>query len=365
MAGPNVVRGTILCDVAYNHLASADAPLKHNSEVKLFVGANEIIARVRVLGAEKIEPGQSGWLQLALRDSAALVRGDRFILRRPSPGSTLGGGTILDPHPGRQHRRFRPAVIDRLRTLTEGTPAELLFQTLQQLEPLSAGKLKKESGLDESVTETALAELIASGQVIQLESHLLSQAKWGQIQDQIGTLLLAFHEQNPLRLGMSREELRSRLKLPAAVFQAILEEVVAMELIEAEDALVRRPGHVIEFSPGQQKRIDQLLAEFDHAGVNSPSVKDAKARVGEEVFLALVDLKKVQPIGNEVVYTSEVYDSICAQIIDFLKANGSISAGEVRDLFQTSRKYAIALLEHLDDRRITRRVDDKRELFRR
>ena len=115
----------------------------------------------------------------------------------------------------------------------------------------------------------------------------------------------------------------------------------------------------------ERLRIDRLLVDFARSGVNSPSVKDAKAIVGEDVYLALVDLKKVQPIGNEVVYTSEVYDVVCQQIVDFIKTNGSISAGEVRDLLQTSRKYAIALLEHLDDRRITRRVDDKRELFRR
>ena len=100
-AGEGVVSSTILFDGAYRHLAEATAPLKHNMEVKLFVGAKEVLARTRVLGVEQIEAGQTGWLQLATVEEVAVVRGDRFIIRRPSPGETLGGGRVLDPHPGR------------------------------------------------------------------------------------------------------------------------------------------------------------------------------------------------------------------------------------------------------------------------
>ncbi|MCB0006026.1 MAG: selenocysteine-specific translation elongation factor [Anaerolineales bacterium] len=365
LAGPGVVRNTVLCDVAYDHLASADAPLKHNSEVKLFVGASEIIARARVLGVEQIEPGQSGWLQLALRDQAALVRGDRFILRRPSPGQTMGGGRILDPQPGRQHRRFRPELLERLRTLSEGTPAELLFQRLQRLEPVTEGKLLQESNMDRPDAQAALAELLQDGLLVQLETFLFSQAKWGQLQDQISQLIDRYHQDNPLRLGMSREEMRSRLNLPAAVFQPVLEEAVRLEILTSNDALVQRPGFAVTFTPQQQARIDRHLAALERAGVNSPSVKEARAELGDEIYLALVDLKMLQPISGEVVYTTEVYQSVCGQIVNFLESHGAISAAEVRDLLQTSRKYAIALLEHLDERRITRRVDDRRELFRR
>ena len=238
---PTSSRGTVLCDVAYEHLPAADAPLKHNSEVKLFVGASEIIARARVLGVEQIEPGQTGWLQLSLREPAALVRGDRFILRRPSPGQTIGGGRILDPHPGRQHRRFRPELLDRLRTLSEGTPAELLFQRLQRLEPVTPGKLLQESNMDRPDAEAALEALRDDQLLIQLDGFLLSQAKWGQLQDQIGALIDRFHEENPLRLGMSREEMRSRLNLPSAIFQPVFEAAVKLELVASNDALASRP----------------------------------------------------------------------------------------------------------------------------
>ncbi len=78
---------------------TAAFPLEHNTEVKLFIGAAEMIARVRLIGAEALAPGESGWLQLETPEPVVAARGDRYILRRPSPGETIGGGVVLDPKP--------------------------------------------------------------------------------------------------------------------------------------------------------------------------------------------------------------------------------------------------------------------------
>ncbi|MGB1253665.1 MAG: selenocysteine-specific translation elongation factor, partial [Candidatus Promineifilaceae bacterium] len=134
---PEIVRPSTLLDAHYRHLADAVFPLKHNAEVKLFIGSAEKIARVRLIGSEQLNPSDTGFIQLALRESMATVRGDRFILRRPSPAATIGGGRILDAQPGRQHRRFREDVLQRLRTLSKGTPAELVLQALARLEPIA------------------------------------------------------------------------------------------------------------------------------------------------------------------------------------------------------------------------------------
>ncbi len=127
LAARGAVRPTLLLDSAYRHLPDADAPLAHNTEVKLFIGAAEVSARARVIGGEQIAPGEAGWLQLALAQPVAAARGDRFILRRPTPGATLGGGRVLDPQPRRRHRRLRPDVVERFRALAQGTPEELLL----------------------------------------------------------------------------------------------------------------------------------------------------------------------------------------------------------------------------------------------
>ncbi|VAW37079.1 Selenocysteine-specific translation elongation factor [hydrothermal vent metagenome] len=363
IAAPDVVGSTILFDAAYRHLPGASTPLKHNMAVKLFVGAAELQARVRVLGSEKIELGQTGWLQLATKEPVAVLRGDRFILRRPSPGETMGGGRVLDPHPGRRHRRFRPETVQRLQTLSQGTPAELLLQTVRRLEPTSEQHLLQTVGLDKETAVAALAELEESKQIVRLEQQIISQAGWQASVSKLTDLVAEHHHSYPLRLGISREELRSRLKLKAVVFNPLMAQVAQDNLLMEAGALVHAPKHEIRFSAAQQSKIDALLRRFSQLGINSPSVKESKTAVGDDVYFALVDLGKLRPISADVVYDQATYERLIGKLMNHLQTKGSINAAKARDLLHTSRKYAIALLEHLDQRRLTRRVGDNRELF--
>ena len=364
VASPGAVRSTILFDAAYRHLPDADTPLKHNREVKLFVGSAEVLARTRVLGTPQIEPGKEGWLQLALQEPVALVRGDRFILRRPSPAATLGGGRVLDPHPGRRHRRFRPEIVAHLQTLTQGTPAELVLQTLGRMEPTSADKLLPRTGLDQETAVAALAELETGAQVVRLERQLITQASWQKLLDDVGRVLSNYHATYPLRVGMPREELRSRLKQNTPIFNHLVRQAAADGLLVEDKALIHAPAHQVTFSASQQAKIDQLLNNLSAAGINSPSVKACHEMVGEDLFFAMVDLGLIRPLNQDVVYAQPEYKRFTQAIITHLRKNGQINAAQTRDLLQTSRKYAIALLEHLDDVKITRRVGDNRELAR-
>lgn len=363
VARPGELRPTILLDTAYRHLPDAPAPLTHNMEVKLFVNASEVVARARVLGAEQIEAGQTGWLQLACTEPVAVRRGDRFILRRPSPGATLGGGQVLDPYPGRRHRRFRPDTVARLQTLAQGSPEERLLQTLQRIEPATENQLWAAAGLEANTGVATLHTLLENGQIIRLDTQLISHNTYQRLADNLTGLLADCHRQYPLRLGLPREEIRSRLKLKTAVFNPFLSHAAAAGLVAEEGALLRQPDHAIRFTPAQQKAIDRLLAQLAQAGINTPSVKECQTAVGEDVYFALVELGQLRPISHDVVYTAGQYESIIGQLQAFLAAHGRINAAQVRDEFQTSRKYAIALLEHLDERKMTRRVGDERVLI--
>ncbi|MFZ0547854.1 MAG: selenocysteine-specific translation elongation factor [Candidatus Promineifilaceae bacterium] len=363
LCAPGVIQGTVLCDVVYRHLPDAGKPLKHNVEVKLHTGSAEIMARTRVIGSKQIEPGQEGWLQLVLSEPTAVLRGDHFILRRPSPGQTIGGGRILDPHPGRKHRRFTPEIINHMETLSQGTPAELLLQTIRRLEPVTLEEARKRAGMAVEVAEAAYTELIAQNGVIPLERELISYTRWQQLNNHLTTALRQFHAQYPLRAGMSREELRSRLKVKPAVFQALLEQAETAEMVKEAGPVVRLPDHVARFTPEQQTAIDAVLSDFQQAGINSPPINEVKERLGEDVYYALVEQERLIPIGGNVVYTQANYHDIIESIRAYLQKNGRINAAQLRDLLGTSRKYAISLLEHLDQQKITRREGDERKLW--
>ncbi|MEM8856953.1 MAG: selenocysteine-specific translation elongation factor [Chloroflexota bacterium] len=361
LTAEGVLRSTILFDGLYRQLGDADAPLKHNQEIKLFVGASEVLARTRLLGKDEIEPGESGWVQFALKEPVAVMRGDRFIIRRPSPAATIGGGQVLDPFPGRKHRRFRPEVVDRLKTLEKGTPGDLLLQKLVGNDPVNTAKFKRSAGLDEQKFDEALAELLESERVIRIDKQIITWTKFKNLSDDMVQMVRAFHKDHPLRLGMPLEEVRSRLKIQGAVFQPIVEQ----SPLVAEGAVLKEPDHEVAFSDQQQASIEKLMGQFKSAGINSPNIKDAKAVVGDDLYFALIDLGKLRPVSHDVVYRTEEYEQYKQQIIDYIKQNGEITASQARDLFDTSRKYAIGFLEHLDNIKVTRRVGDGRQLAKR
>lgn len=359
LAAEGSLRPTILMDTAYDHLAAAGHPLKHNATVKLFVGSAEILARTRILGQREIKPGESGWVQFVLQEPAAVLRGDRFILRRPSPPATIGGGRILDPHPGRQHRRFRPEVIDRLKTLEQGTPGELLLQKLMRVDPVNINKFKRQSGLEESDFQLALEEILGDESALRFENQLLSSAKFQRYIVNSQNLVADFHQKNPLRLGMSLEEVRSREGIPAAVLPAV---ITATDLVQ-EGGLLRQPTHQVKFDQPIQQKIDQLLQKIDRAGIETLSAKACKTQVGETVYFALLDLGQLVQVGDDLVYRPEAFNQYQEQLISFIGKKGQVTAAEVRDLWGTSRKYAIGFLEYFDQKKITRRVGDHRSLI--
>ncbi|MCA9981423.1 MAG: SelB C-terminal domain-containing protein, partial [Anaerolineales bacterium] len=184
-------------------------------------------------------------------------------------------------------------------------------------------------------------------------------ATFQQYQDKLWQLVRRYHAAHPLRLGLSREEARSRLQLTAVLFEALIETSDLM----AEGAVVRDSDHAVQFSPQQEAQIEAFLAQVAAAGIETPSVKEAVTAVGEEVYYALVDLGRLVPLNDTVLYTPDALAGYTNQIVALARQNGQITAGEVRDLFDTSRKYTIALLEYLDQQKITRRVGDARVLL--
>ena len=183
---PGWLRGTQLADVRFRHLPGASRPLKHNAEVKLFVGAKETVARVRLLDAHELAPGQEAWLQLQLAEETPLVRGDRFILRYPSPGETIGGGVVIDPAPGKRWRRFRPEVVARLETLAQGSPGQWVRQALDAAGvPLDRAALAARAGLGMAELDAAIDAARAEEGVRALGETLVSAGAWRALTERL------------------------------------------------------------------------------------------------------------------------------------------------------------------------------------
>jgi selenocysteine-specific elongation factor len=370
LAHPDQYQPTRRIDARLRLLPDASSPLKHNSEVKFFVGASETIANARLLGKEELNPGEEGWIQLELRDPIVTVRGDRYILRRPSPGETLGGGVVLDHQPGGRHKRFDESVLRSLESLAQGSPADVMLEAALALDIASIKEVVSRSRLDERNAASAIQELLATESLIPLdqgvpatgETLVMAVPRWNALREKVLQIAQSYHQQYPLRRGIPREELKSRLKLQPRPFNLLITNYLSRNLLRDQENLLALPNHEVTFDRGQQARVQVLMRKFEQSPFSPPGVKEIQQEVGEEILNALIESNDLITVSSDVVFRKQDYDLMVARIREEIQQKEKISLAEVRNLFNTSRKYAQALLEHLDSIGITMRDGDFRKL---
>ncbi|MBI4786542.1 MAG: selenocysteine-specific translation elongation factor [Chloroflexi bacterium] len=361
VALPGTIGATTLLGARLEYLAAAPKPLAHNAEVDFFIGAAEVPARVRLLDHAELKPGETGWVQLHLAQPVALVKHDRFIIRFPSPSITVGGGVIVDPRAATRHRRFKPDVVTRLETLARGTPDEIVMQFLaaRGTTPVAIKEIASSTGMNVQAIEPVLN----SDSVVTLGAgNYISAAGWQALIEKIAAALNDHHRQYPLRAGLPREELKSRLGFAPRVFDQVVERAAAENVLVAVEDVLRRPDFVVTFTPDQQRKVAALLAQFERAPYAPPSAQEAETAIGSEALNALVAQGKLVRLNETTVLSPKAFETMRDWVIATIRAQGQVTAGQVRDQFDTSRKYAIALVEYLDEKRVTKRVGDARVL---
>jgi len=367
---------TDILDARLRLLKDAPRPLAHNGKVDFFTGTTQCEAQVRVLDRKELAPGEQSWVQLLLSVPVCVVKGDRFIIRQASPSLTLGGGFVVDPFPQRRHRRFQPEVVQRLERLTHGTPEEILLQEVEREQPTEAVILVQRSSLGADLAAQTLRSLLEQDLVVVLDTtassdiesvpssakSVISAGGWGRLCDQIVSHLREYHQRYPLRAGMPREELKSRLGLSPHAFSKVVSRAAAQGVLVETEALLFLADHRVVLTPDQQRKTSELLRAFQKNPYSPPTAAESEAVVGTDVLAALIEQGRLVKVSDIVLFSAEAYEQMTQAIISHLQREGRITLAQARDMFNTSRKYAQALLEHLDDRRVTRRVGDERVL---
>ena len=366
---PNQYQSTRRMDVRLRLLKDISAPLKHSAEVKVFLGTAETIAAIRILGAEELAAGEDGWAQLELRDPLVCVRGDRLILRRPSPGETLGGGTVIDPHPKGRHKRYDESVLKSLESLSHGSPADVLLEAALALGPAAVKDVLTRSRLEAEAAESAVEELLGNGQLVNLDggqrtvdSLVMPAAQWQALQDKTVQIVREYHNSFQLRRGIPREELKSKLKLQSRMFNTFVSRIVDQKQLMEDGSFVALPSHDVTLNGADQAKAQGLMRKFAANPFGPPSVKECQSEVGEEVYNALIDMGELTAVSQEVVFRTKDYEAMVAKVKSAIQQKGQMTLAEVRDLLGTTRKYVQAFLEHLDLIGVTAREGDARRL---
>jgi selenocysteine-specific elongation factor len=363
---PGDYNSTRRLDVSFRFLKDAEGAIRHNMETKLFLGADEVIARIRLLGVESLKPGETAWLQLEVEEPVVALRGDRFILRRPSPSETLGGGKVLDPFPPYRHKRFDDAILDQLEALSGGDPTDIFLQTVSRL---GVGKMEEvcnASGLEEKVARKALEELIDGGTLLLVgkgKNQLVTgRSFWEKQSSDLLDLINRYHTDYPLRPGVPREELKSQMKMEGKIFDRLMESLIQAGNIAQRGPSISLKEFTIAYSPDQEKKIKELLDQFKADPTQPPSVKECRERVGDEIYKSLVEGEKLLQVSAEVVFTPAIHQKMVAKLKAKITKDGPVTVAQVRDLLGSSRKYVLAFLENLDGEGVTVREGDVRRL---
>jgi selenocysteine-specific elongation factor len=352
LARPKTLGATRRIDASVRVLASATQPLAHGIDLLLHTGTSEVGCRVIVLEGDRIAPGERGWVQLYLERPIAAAAQDRFILRIPSPSATIAGGRFVDVSP-RKHSRQDSVVRESLERRVAG---DVLQEELRKYPRgvTVAGLLKATMAPEADV---AVLHARRAGE------WLFDFAAWQDISGRATRELEAFHGAHPLREGMGREELRSRLGVAPGAFPSIVQGLSEDGRVAERDGFLALPGHRVELH-ADSGAAAPLLELLGRQPLAPPSLSEATRQAGAnaEVVRALAQRGDIVRVGDDVAFTKQAYETAVAMVREIISDSGSVTVAQLRDRMGASRRPVLALLEHLDSERVTRRVGDARVL---
>lgn len=373
LAAPGLFQATLRLDCNLTLLASA-RPLKSHARVHFHSGTAETVAEIVLLGEKELLPGRRGYVQLQLAKAGLFLPGDRFIVRQFSPVVTIGGGVVLDNLPGR-HRLSDPTVTEFLSVMEKGSEEERLEQLVRETGEASLSVLTARTGRH-------AADIERMGQVLQAKKRLVVLGQpasvfvhadhFEHMTGEIVRQLEIFHSGNPLMSGVSKEDLRGRIRdrrkqAPSAlVFNAALRQLEAERRIEVSGEAVRRAGRTIELSPQEAAARDQIVQAFVVAGLSVPAASDVLARLkidrarSEKILQMLLKEKVLVKVAENLIFHESALNKLREMLLRQKSTNNRINVGIFKDLTGLTRKYAIPLLEYLDRERVTRRQGDER-----
>jgi len=360
---PGWLPSTRRLDAHIRMVRDAPHPLRHNAGVTFHLFTSETTARVRLLDADRLAPGEDGWIQILLDDAIPMVKGDYFVLR--SAEDTLGGGQVVDPNPRRRHRRFSPDTIEQLMMLDQGTGEDVIYSVADQSGPCDLRTLSQRSNLSsEEAVERAL-QLAGAGDLVILgnldsenDAVVYSSQGWDTFKSRVAVELQTYHNSYPLRRGAPTQEIRSRTGLAQGVYLKALARLVEEGSVVDEGQLVRLPDHQATLSPEMEERAGDYVRSLEREPYSPPTENHPEP----ELLGYLIDEGQVVRVNDSVIFAASAYRELTDRIVAHLNENGSITVADVRTMFDTSRKYSLPLLEHMDQQRITRRVGDERVL---
>jgi selenocysteine-specific elongation factor len=341
-------------------LGSASEAISHDESVKVHAGTAEVMARASLLEGATLDPGGTGWVQLRLANPLAVAVGDRFVIRRPSPPETLGGGAVADISGERMRRRREAVAI--LERRSAPTAASRLLAALDV--PRTLEEAGARGGLDAAERDAGANDLIESGRAVRLADALLARDSFEALATRVERTLAATHRKSPLRAGAPREEIRSALELSPKRFNALVQRLAADGRVAERGSALALVAHAPTLTAAQEAAWSRARDALGREPLQppSPAMLETEYGLDRELVAALAERGDLVRIGTEAVFLPGAVARFADAVVTELVASGTITVARARDLTGSSRKHVLPLLGFLDDRGLTRRSGDDRIL---
>ena len=364
---------TRMLDVYIDYLPSAQRPLKNRTRQRFHIGTNLTSASIFLLDREEMAPGESGFAQVRLEAPVVALPHDRFVIRGSGVIQTLGGGVVLDAHPAR-HKRNAPLVIEDLTILKEGNQDEAIAQHISRsgMEGIASDDLLKRVATSSSEVQRVIKKMIDKGEALSIDPDKMKVIDirfYHRLREMALAQLKEFHQRFPMKSGLAKEELRTKLpmELDVKLFQILLNGLIQSKEILLEKDKLRLPTHQISSmdEKGLIKRVEEAVLK---AGLQSPSPKELSEVWSEKeegvqaVFEHLVHEGVLVKIKGGIYIHRTSFERLKEELISYLRRNKEITTPQFKEMTNASRKYAIPLIEYFDQIKLTIRLGEKRVL---
>ena len=372
VAAPGSMHPSMMLDVRLQALKDTSRAIKNASRLHIYHGSRELLGKAVLLDTEALEPGQSGYAQLRLEESLAAKAGDAFIVRFYSPLETVGGGMVIDPEP-QKHKRFDFAALHGMKIKEQTDDKSRLEQAVLEGSPLyrTLDYLCVQLGLSLEQALQYARLLIQEGKLVSVTQHVYLHSLFLEQQfHRLGTILEAYHKENPLKEGIKKEELRSRF-LPRQE-QAAADGVLAYYENNKKIKIINGMVSLLEFTVQMDDRTARLQQQIEalylEGKYTPPGTDEVLAIVGKnrqsvQAHSAMITSGSLVRMDAQICFHRKWYDEAVELVRAMIKRDGQITLAECRDALGTSRKFAVAFLEGLDRDRITKKVGDARVLW--
>lgn len=361
-----------MVDVRLSMLPDTERTVKNNSRLHFYHGAREALCKVVLLDSEELTAGQSGYAQLRFEEDIAVKPHDHYVVRFYSPLETVGGGVVIDPCP-HKHKRD-PELAAWLHIRENGTPTERLEVAIAEnsryFETLDFAALQ--SGALPEDRQEAIETLLREEKIVCITDKIYLHADYVKaVRRDLVQLMNEFHKQYPLKAGVKREELRTRL-LPRAELSHVdrlISYYIEKKTIKEVNGLISLFSFKVEVGEKLLRltsEVEQLYKEGAFAPPGTDEVLErykSEKNIGQLLSAMIADGTLVW-LSDQIYMHKDYYEKGLQAAYDLIAEKGELVLSDYRDAVGTSRKFALALLEQFDRKKITRKMGDSRVLFK-